>query len=506
MSQPAVKYWDSVAGAWKYLLQGPKGDPGAGNVTGPGSSTNNDIVVFSGTTGQIIADGGKTLPTGSVVGTTDTQTLTNKTLTAPVTTSITPTTGYTYDVGSAGAPYNNVWAGFSINIQNSGINTEIIAGANGTNKILTLPLGTDTIVARNSTDTLTNKTLTSPIISTISNTGTLTLPTSTDTLVGRATTDTLTNKTLTSPTISSPSLTGSATTPGGTTGTNFSLTTGTGTAGNGGNISLTGGGASGGNNAGSVTISAGNGSGTSNSGYVELDAGVGGASNGWIDMVTANFARFYRNASNWIKFDLSSQSGQATVTAPSGTYALVGDTTTQTLTNKTLTRPVFSGYGLVATRSSDSSSITTSETVVLSGTIPTAVVGSTYKFVIYGEATSSAANTVTFKMRAGTLGTTSDPQIGTRAYTSATTGTSAGWKLEVIYIVTATGATGTGRFGATLSTTVGAGIIADQINSISWTSSANLDTTTANTLSITISTSASTTSLVAKSGTFEVLK
>ena len=46
------------------------------------------------------------------------------------------------------------------------------------------------------TETLTNKTLTSPVIATISNTGTLTLPTSTDTLVGRATTDTLTNKTL----------------------------------------------------------------------------------------------------------------------------------------------------------------------------------------------------------------------------------------------------------------------------------------------------------------------
>lgn len=38
-------------------------------------------------------------------------------------------------------------------------------------------------------------TLTSPIIGTITNTGTLTLPTSTDTLIGRATTDTLTNKT-----------------------------------------------------------------------------------------------------------------------------------------------------------------------------------------------------------------------------------------------------------------------------------------------------------------------
>ncbi len=46
-----------------------------------------------------------------------------------------------------------------------------------------------------------DKTLTAPIISSISNTGTLTLPTSTDTLVGRATSDTLTNKILTSPQI-----------------------------------------------------------------------------------------------------------------------------------------------------------------------------------------------------------------------------------------------------------------------------------------------------------------
>ena len=62
------------------------------------------------------------------------------------------------------------------------------------------------VVTTTGAQTLTNKTLTAPVISTISNTGTLTLPSSTDTLVGRATTDTLTNKTLTAPTLTTPAL------------------------------------------------------------------------------------------------------------------------------------------------------------------------------------------------------------------------------------------------------------------------------------------------------------
>jgi hypothetical protein len=53
-----------------------------------------------------------------------------------------------------------------------------------------------TVATLTGTQTLTNKTLTTPVISTISNTGTVTLPTATDTLVARATTDTLTNKTI----------------------------------------------------------------------------------------------------------------------------------------------------------------------------------------------------------------------------------------------------------------------------------------------------------------------
>lgn len=67
-----------------------------------------------------------------------------------------------------------------------------ITAAGSGSSTITLPQ--TTICGVDSTQTLTNKTLTAPIISTISNTGTLTLPTSTDTLVGKATTDTFSNK------------------------------------------------------------------------------------------------------------------------------------------------------------------------------------------------------------------------------------------------------------------------------------------------------------------------
>ena len=78
-----------------------------------------------------------------------------------------------------------------------------------------------TVVTLTGTQTLTNKTLTAPVIATIVNTGTLTLPTTTDTLVGRDTTDTLTNKTIsgssnTLTNIANASLTNSAVTIGTT--------------------------------------------------------------------------------------------------------------------------------------------------------------------------------------------------------------------------------------------------------------------------------------------------
>jgi hypothetical protein len=98
-------------------------------------------------------------------------------------------------------------------VSNPGDITGVAAGTGlsggGTSGSVTLAIDTAVTVDLNTAQTLTNKTLTTPVISSISNTGTLTLPTSTDTIVGRATTDTLTNKTLTSPAITGGTNTGS---------------------------------------------------------------------------------------------------------------------------------------------------------------------------------------------------------------------------------------------------------------------------------------------------------
>jgi len=148
-------------------------------------------------------DGGSLGTWYEAVTTTSAQTLTNKTLTSPILT--------TPQINDSAADHQYIFAGSNL----------------AADRTVTLPLltGDDTFVFAAHTQTLTNKTLTTPTVSglTLSDASiifegatandyettltvtdptadrTITLPNATDTLVGRATTDTLTNKTLTSP-------------------------------------------------------------------------------------------------------------------------------------------------------------------------------------------------------------------------------------------------------------------------------------------------------------------
>jgi hypothetical protein len=105
---------------------------------------------------------------------------------------------YLQDTNSLEVYDGSAWVGATGDI------TALTAGTgisitNPTGPIPTVAIDTAVTADLTTAQTLTNKTLTTPIIATISNTGTLTLPTSTDTIVGRATSDTLTNKVLLSP-------------------------------------------------------------------------------------------------------------------------------------------------------------------------------------------------------------------------------------------------------------------------------------------------------------------
>jgi len=119
----------------------------------------NTVTVPAGQTldvlGTLDIDGGTLVLPNTVVTTTGTQTLTNKTLTTPVLTT---------PIANAGIQLKNAAtsAGFLEFFEDSdnGTNkTTLIGPASTANVTLTLPSATDTLVAKATTDTLTNKTI-----------------------------------------------------------------------------------------------------------------------------------------------------------------------------------------------------------------------------------------------------------------------------------------------------------------------------------------------------------
>jgi hypothetical protein len=107
--------YDSSAANWRPTMNSLTA------VLGPPSAANANIATFNGTSGAVIQDSGKALPSGGIAGTSDTQTLTNKTLTSP---SVTTPTGIVK--GDVGLP----------NVDNTSDATKNSATATLTNKTI----------------------------------------------------------------------------------------------------------------------------------------------------------------------------------------------------------------------------------------------------------------------------------------------------------------------------------------------------------------------------------
>ena len=82
--------------------------------------------------------------------------------------------------------------------------TKLIATDPTADRTIALPNAAGNVVLDTATQTLTNKTLTTPTIASITNGGTITIPSGAGTIATIAGSQTFTNKTLTSPTINTP--------------------------------------------------------------------------------------------------------------------------------------------------------------------------------------------------------------------------------------------------------------------------------------------------------------
>lgn len=173
--------------------------------------------------------------------------------------------------------------------------------------------------------------------------------------------------------------------------------------------------------------------------------------------------------------------------------------------------------GGISATTANSGAINTTETIVAGGlaingdtaVIPanTLQIGTTFRVTMFGTCTSTAANVSTFTLRMGTAGTTADASVATAATSvAATSGTTIGFCATMVFTVRTIGATGTIDGFMTLGNTGITGISANNHQTILLTTSATLNTTTANYIEVTYKSAATTTTSTFHNGIVEIIQ
>lgn len=110
-----ITYTDATTSTFT-VYNGANGT-GSGDVVGPAGATDGHIALFDGATGKLIKSAGKGVPTGAIVGTTDAQTLTNKTMDLSANTV---TVDGTNPVGFRNVPQNSQSAAYTCVLTDAG--------------------------------------------------------------------------------------------------------------------------------------------------------------------------------------------------------------------------------------------------------------------------------------------------------------------------------------------------------------------------------------------------